>query len=99
MGLQKLTLAAALALGAVGSAFKAEVAQSIAAGTPYVLPAGLWMVAAVTNGKVQYSTDGGTTWRDLNAVSAGAPLVYSDGYCVQVISTSGTITQYLVQIA
>lgn len=62
-----------------------------------VIPAGAWYVQAVTDVKLQYSPDGGSTWQDLTPTGTGG-MVFSDGSNLRLINTSGT-TKHTVKIS
>jgi hypothetical protein len=93
MGANKILLAEQLAFGASGSAFLTELNPTVyySPSTPYVLPAGWWFVVPQTYLLVQYSPDGGSTWRTVYPSTFGG-LVYSDGYNTRLAAASGATT-------
>ncbi|HJR03492.1 MAG TPA: hypothetical protein VKA83_17780 [Methylomirabilota bacterium] len=100
-----ITLAQQISAGAVGSAYGAETAVlltttqvvTLSQGTWYVFPGGSAGGAAT----VDFSPDGGSTWRTFARGGADTArtgvIVYSDGYNVriaQATSISTTTTYY-----
>lgn len=89
---QTIELGVQLSFGNAGCPYKAEqsvvlaananqtIANSVGAGdSAFASLPGWFMVLPSANDVVQYSPDGGTTWRDI-IPSSGFGYVYSDGF-------------------
>lgn len=98
MGVNKILLGQQLTFGVTGCAFQAEQSLSVPAATPYVLPAGFWIVEGQANLQVQYSPDSGSTWRILTPTTVGG-FFFSDGFNVRLFSTTGTLTVHAALLA
>lgn len=75
-----------------------EATVVVAAGDSAVVPKGVYIVAQSSTVRVEYSPDGGTTWRIIYPEGVGG-LIISDGENVR-FSNSGTSdeTMYLIPI-
>jgi len=75
-----------------------ETAVEVGAGATYTIPEGVWLVSLGANTRVEYSPDGGTTWRTLIPAGQGG-LVVSDGKNVRLYN-AGTASEisYLLQL-
>ena len=71
--------------------FGSESSISIAAGGTYTVPKGIWLVSLSANTSVEYTPDGGTTWRTLIPAGGGG-VVISDGSSVR-IRNAGTASE------
>ena len=100
MGVNKILLAGtALADGATGSAWQAEIAASVVQTSgDYVLPAGWWRITGTSNVTLQCRPDAGSTWRTIFPSTVGG-MIFSDGYNAKLVSSSGTITVYISRLA
>ncbi|MEM4976248.1 MAG: hypothetical protein QXT64_02870 [Desulfurococcaceae archaeon] len=80
-------------------AFGAEITVSVAAGGVSTIPKGIYLVKLGANTKVQYTPDGGTTWRDIIAAGGGGTVI-SDGSTVR-LNNGGTAAEdsYLYPLA
>lgn len=74
-----------------GEYFGAELSEVIAASGNYVLPVGAYLVELNAHVQIEYSTDGGTTWRAMTPLGTGG-FVISDGTNVRLLAdaTGGT---------
>ncbi len=87
-----------LAFAQLKKQFGTESAVSVGAGATYTVPKGVWLVSLGANTKVEYSPDGGTTWRTLIPAGQGG-LIISDGSNVR-LNNGGTAaeTSYLLPV-
>lgn len=83
----------AVALGGEGSAYTAYQSHVFASAGNFTLPAGDWWVVPNADCTVDISTDGGTTWVALNAVSQGC-FIRSDGVNARINSTGATTVNF-----
>ena len=95
---------AKIAAGAVKSeqinkAFNSESTVTVDASGTYTIPAGIYLVSLGANTSVEYTPDGGTTWRTLIAAGGGG-VVISDGSSVR-LNNGGTSAEdsYLLPLA
>lgn len=95
-GVQKFVLnSGQVALGAPESLYTALQSIVIATGGgTAIVPAGLWMVLAVTDVEVQVCTDGDTAWSIYIASGEGG-VVISDGYNFRFNASAGATVQYV----
>jgi len=68
--------------------FGSESTVTVTAGGTYTVPKGVYLVSLGANTKVEYSPDGGTTWRTLIPAGQGG-VVISDGSNVRLNNTGG----------
>ena len=83
----------------INKAFGSESTVSVDAGATYTIPAGIYLVSLGANTSVEYTPDGGTTWRTMIAAGGGG-IVISDGSSVR-LNNSGTAAEdsYLLPLA
>jgi len=83
----------------INKAFGSESTVSVDAGATSTIPAGIYLVSLGANTSVEYTPDGGTTWRTLIAAGGGG-LVISDGSSVR-LNNAGTAAEdsYLLPLA
>lgn len=82
----------------IAKVFGQESVVTVSAGETYIIPKGVYLVSLGANTSVEYSPDGGTTWRILIPAGHGG-LVISDGVRVR-LNNSGTESEnsYLLPI-
>ena len=83
----------------INKAFDSESTVSVDASGTYTVPAGIYLVSLGANTSVEYTPDGGTTWRTLIAAGGGG-VVISDGSSVR-LNNGGTAAEdsYLLPLA
>jgi hypothetical protein len=83
----------------IGKAFGTESSVSVAGSGTSTIPAGIYLVSLGANTSVQYTPDGGTTWRTLIPAGQGG-VVISNGTAVR-FSNAATAAQtsYLYPLA
>jgi len=78
--------------------FGSESVVTVTAGETYTVPKGVYLVSLGANTSVEYSPDGGTTWRTLIPVGQGG-VVISDGSNVRLNNTgSADEDSYLLPV-
>jgi len=88
----------ALKFSQLDKSFGAEVSQTVSAGGTYTIPKGIYLVSLAANTRVEYTPDGGTTWRTLYSAGTGG-LVISDGSSVRLYNSgTGDETSYLLPV-
>jgi hypothetical protein len=85
------------AFGSVGSGYGAEQTTVTTANARTALPEGWWMGFNGAHNTLQYTPDGGSTFRTLAAVSVGWGAIWSDGFNVSILNdaTGGTAATYV----
>ena len=73
----------ALRFSQIAKSFGSESSVSVDAGATYTVPKGVYLVSLAANTSVEYTPDGGTTWRTLIPAGQGG-LVVSDGSSVRL---------------
>jgi len=83
----------------INKAFGAESTVSVDASSTYTIPSGIYLVSLGANTSVEYTPDGGTTWRTLLSAGSGG-VVISDGSSVR-LNNAGTAAEdsYLLPLA
>lgn len=82
----------------LAKAFGTESTVSLNAGSKYTIPKGVYLVSLGANTSVEYSPNGGTTWRTLIPAGQGG-VVISDGQNVR-LNNAGTAAEdsYLMPV-
>jgi len=75
----------ALRFAQIGKEIGTETSITIAAGDTAVIPAGVYLVSENTAVNIEYTPDGGVTWRVV--VSGHGGLIISDGANVRAVNT------------
>jgi len=83
----------------INKAFDSETTVTVDAGATSTISAGIYLVSLGANTSVEYTPDGGTTWRTLIAAGGGG-VVISDGSSVR-LNNGGTAAEdsYLLPLA
>ena len=76
----------ALRFSQIDKVFGSESTVTVTAGSTSTISKGVFLVSLGANTKVEYSPDGGTTWRDLIPAGGGG-VVISDGSNVRLNNT------------
>ena len=71
----------------IAKVFGSEISITVGAGGTAVIPKGVYLVAQTTATAIEYSPDGGSTWRTVMATGGG--LIISDGTNVR-LNNKGT---------
>jgi len=86
---------AAVTNAKIQKAFGTETSVSVEAGGTSTISAGIYQVSLAANTAVQYSPDGGVTWRTMLAAGTGG-VVISDGSNVRLYNAGAAAeTSYL----
>jgi len=90
--------AEALRFSQLAKVFGSESVVTVTAGGTYTVPKGVYLVSLGANTSVEYSPDGGTTWRTLIPVGQGGVII-SDGSNVRLNNTgSADEDSYLLPV-
>jgi hypothetical protein len=83
----------------INKAFETETTVTVGAGSTSTITAGIYLVSLGANTSVEYTPDGGTTWRTLLATGTGG-VVISDGSSVR-LNNAGAAAEdsYLLPLA
>ena len=83
----------------IKKSFGAEQTVSVGAGEQETIAAGIYLVVCGSNTKVEYTPDGGTTWRTVIAAGGGGAII-SDGSSVRLNNTGAAEEDsYLLPLA
>ncbi len=77
-----------VSISKLSKSFGTETTQSVGAGAQVTISKGIYYVTCGANTAVEYSPDGGSTWRTLIS-AGGAGLVVSDGSNVRLNNGGG----------
>jgi len=82
----------------IDKVFGTETTVTVGAGSTQTVPKGVYLCSLGSNTKVEYSPDGGTTWRTLIPAGQGGVII-SDGSNVRLNNSGGSDEDsYLLQV-